>query len=63
MRSGNFYYMKMSMDKLSGLYYGLNMTTYMYLWFRFEKMMARALEDVQSFLEHNMCMPQSGYPS
>ncbi|XP_045198503.2 uncharacterized protein LOC123552823 [Mercenaria mercenaria] len=63
MRRANYNYIKMSMDKLSTLFYGLNMTTYMDLWFRFDNTVLQAPPEVQDFIKKNICMSQSGHPS
>ena len=62
-RRGNFVLMYASLNKLSTLFYGMNMTTYMELNYRMDKLIQSAPPSVLEFITNTICLSQSGHPS
>jgi hypothetical protein len=63
MRRSNFRFIQMCMEKLSTIFYGTNMTNYMDIWVRFDKIMQTLPEQARAFIEEDLTMSQSGHGS
>ena len=62
-RRGNFSLICVALHKLSTLYFGLNMTGYMEITFRYENILKKAPPEIKHFISRNTVCSQSGHPS
>ena len=62
-RRSNFIFLSVAMHKLSPLFYGLNMTSYMEITLRFENMLKKTPTEIQKFISQTITCSQSGHQS
>ena len=62
-RRGNFVLLSVALHKLSTLFYGLNMTSYMEITLRYENILKKAPPEIKTFISENIACSQSGHPS
>ena len=62
-RRGNFKVMLACQNKFSQLFYGLNMTIYMDINYRMDKLVQSAPPEVINFISKSLCLSQSGHES
>ena len=62
-RRGNFSLICVALHKLSTLYFGLNMTGYMEITFKYENILKKAPPEIKKFISRNTVCSQSGHPS
>ena len=62
-RRGNFNLLSVALHKLTVLFYGLNMTSYMEITLRYENILKKAPQEIKTFISKTITCSQSGHPS
>ena len=62
-RRRNFVLLSVALHKLSTLFYGLNMTSYLEITLRYENILKKAPPEIKTFITENIACSQSDHPS